>query len=112
MGHASLQWAFSAAAVLFRREQPAAQKALTRLEKKSGQGTACTLLAQKRAGAVYDILKRPTAGEMPKWLQSEGSGAREPVASLDTHGLTLHRALCTVDLLASLNAAPYIGPTP
>jgi Transposase IS116/IS110/IS902 family len=52
MGHASLQGAFSEAAGLFRRDHPAGQKALTRLEKTHGQGQALTLLAQKLGRAV------------------------------------------------------------
>lgn len=42
-GHASLTWAFSAAAVLFLRAHPAGQQYLDRLEKKPGQGTALTV---------------------------------------------------------------------
>jgi transposase len=53
MGHASLKWAFSEAAVLFLRANPAGQKYLARLEKKHGQGKALTVLAQKLARAVY-----------------------------------------------------------
>jgi transposase len=40
IGNASLTWAFSEAAVLFLRDNPAGQKSLTRLEKKHGQGKA------------------------------------------------------------------------
>ena len=40
IGNASLQWAFSEAAVLFLRHNPVGQTYLTRLEKKHGQGTA------------------------------------------------------------------------
>ena len=45
IGHAHLTWAFSEAAVLFLRENPAAQTWLARLEKKQGKGTALTILA-------------------------------------------------------------------
>jgi transposase len=69
MGHAYLTWAFSEAAVLFLRDHPAGQKYLTRLEKKHGQGNALTLLAQKLGRAVYDMLKRQQAFDMPKFLQ-------------------------------------------
>jgi transposase len=47
MGHADLKWAFSEAAVLCLRKNPAAQKYLTRIAKKHGQGKALTVLAQK-----------------------------------------------------------------
>jgi transposase len=55
LGHASLQWAFSEAAVLLLRTNPAGQKALARFEKKHGPGKALTVLAQQRARAVYDM---------------------------------------------------------
>jgi hypothetical protein len=111
-GHAYLKWAFSKAAVLFLRETPVGQTSLTRLEKQYGQGKALPLRAQQLARAVYSILKRQTAFDRQKFLQREGSGAREPVASLDTHGLNLPRALWTAALLASMNAEQYRGPTP
>jgi transposase len=69
IGKAHLKWAFSEAAVLFLRENPAGQKSLTRLEKKHGQGKALTVLAQKLARAVYYMLKRHTAFDMPQFLQ-------------------------------------------
>jgi transposase len=52
IGHASLQWAFSEAAVLLLRANPAGQQGLTRLENKHGQGKALTVLAQQLARAV------------------------------------------------------------
>jgi transposase len=58
IGNAYLKWAFSEAAVLFLRDNPAGQKYLTRLEKKHGQGKALTVLAQKLARAVYYMLTR------------------------------------------------------
>jgi transposase len=69
-GNASLTWAFSEAAVLFLRNHPAGQKSLGRLEKKHGQGKALTILAHKLARAVYYMLKRTTAFDMEKFLQS------------------------------------------
>jgi transposase len=69
IGNAYLKWAFSEAAVLFLRDNPAGQKYLTRLEKKHGQGKALTLLAQKLGRAVYDMLKRQKAFDMDKFLQ-------------------------------------------
>ena len=70
IGNAYLKWAFSEAAVLFLRTNPAGQKYLARLEKKHGQGKALTVLAQKRARAVYYMLRRKTAFDMPMFLQS------------------------------------------
>jgi transposase len=70
IGKAYRKWAFSEAAVLFLRENPAGQKYLTRVEKKHGQGTALTLLAQKLGRAVYSMLKRQKAFDMDKFLQA------------------------------------------
>jgi transposase len=69
IGNAYLKWAFSEAAVLFLRNNPAGQKLLTRLAKKHGKGKALTVLAHKLARAVYDMLKRGTAFELDKCLQ-------------------------------------------
>jgi transposase len=68
MGNAYLKWAFSEAAVLFLRNNPAAQKYLTRLAKKHGKGKALTVLAHKLARAVYYMLKRGTAFDLDTFL--------------------------------------------
>jgi transposase len=47
IGNAHLKWAFSEAAVLFLRDNPAGQKLLTRLEKTHSKGKALTILAHK-----------------------------------------------------------------
>jgi transposase len=70
IGNAHLKWAFSEAAVLFLRNNPAGQKYLVRLENKHGKGKALTVLAHKLARAVYHILKRTTAFDMEKFLRS------------------------------------------
>jgi len=70
IGNAYLKWAFSEAAVLFLRNNPAGQKYLARLEKKHGQGKALTILAHKLARAVYYMLKRGTAFDMAQFLSS------------------------------------------
>src|SRR6266496_1132765 len=66
--NAYLKWAFSEAAVLFLRANPAGQKYLTRLEKKHGSGKALTLLGQKLGRTVYYMLQRQTAFDMGKFL--------------------------------------------
>jgi hypothetical protein len=68
IGNAHLKWAFSEAAVLFLRANPAGQKYLTKLEKKHGSGKALTLLSQKLGRAVYYMLQRQTAFDMDKFL--------------------------------------------
>jgi transposase len=86
IGHASLKWAFSAAAVLFLRNHPAGQKSLARLEKKHGKGKALTVLAHKLARAVYYMLQREVVCDLNLFLQSEGRGAGEPAAALGHDG--------------------------
>lgn len=68
IGNAHLKWAFSEAAVLFLRGNPAGQKYLTKLEKKHGSGKALTLLGQKLGRTVYYMLQRQTAFDMDKFL--------------------------------------------
>jgi transposase len=93
IGNADLRWAFSEAAVLFLRNNPAGQKLLTRLEKQHGKGKALTILAHQLARAVYDILKRGTAFHLDKFLHASWSRAGEPNASLDYSRISLARAL-------------------
>ena len=69
IGNAHLKWAFSEAAVLFLRDNPAGQKLLTRLEKKHSKGKALTILAHKLARAVYYMLKRQTAFDLDTFLR-------------------------------------------
>jgi transposase len=69
MGNAYLKWAFSEAAVLFVRANPAGQKYLARLEKKHSKGKALTVLAHKLARAVYYMLQRHTAFDLPTFFR-------------------------------------------
>jgi transposase len=80
IGHAFLTWAFSEAAVLFLRDNPAAHKYLARLEKQHGKGKALTILAHKLARVVYYMLTRETAFDMHKFLKGSWRGAGEPRA--------------------------------
>jgi transposase len=68
IGNAHLKWAFSEAAVLFLRANPAGQQYLTKLEKKHGSGKALPLLGQKLGRTVYYMLQRHTAFDMDKFL--------------------------------------------
>jgi transposase len=68
IGNAYLKWAFSEAAVLFLRNNPAGQKYLARLERRHGKGKALTVLAHQVARAVYYMLKRETAFDLDKFL--------------------------------------------
>jgi transposase len=69
IGNAHLTWAFSEAAVLCLRDNPAAQQLLARLEKKHRKGKALTILAHQLARAVYSMLKRQTAFDLDTFLQ-------------------------------------------
>ncbi|HSF34258.1 MAG TPA: IS110 family transposase [Candidatus Tectomicrobia bacterium] len=70
LGHASRKWAFSEAAGLCLRNNPAGQKYLARFEKKHGQGKALPVLAQKLARAVSSMLKRGVAFDLSTFVQS------------------------------------------
>jgi transposase len=70
IGNAYLKWAFSEAAVLFLRNNPAGQKYLARLTKTHGKGKALTVLAHKLARAKYYMLKRDTAFDLDKFLHA------------------------------------------
>ena len=70
IGNAYLKWAFSEAAVLFLRNNPAGQKYLARLEKKHGKGKALTVLAHKLARAVYSMVKRRVVFDLDPFFQN------------------------------------------
>ena len=113
IGNAHLKWAFSEAAVLFLRDNPAGQKFLVRLEKKHDKGKALTILAHKLARAVYYMLQRKVAFAMQRFLNDEGRGVGERAVSLDKHGMNLIRAtLSNASMTASLNAYERLGHYP
>jgi transposase len=70
IGNAHLKWAFSEAAVLFLRNNPAGMKFKKRLEKKHGKAKSLSILAHKLGRAVYYILKRDQAFDMAKFLRA------------------------------------------
>jgi transposase len=109
IGHAPLQWAFSEAATLCLRNTPPGQKLLARLEKKHATGTALSILAHQLGRAVSCMLKRQVACDMASCLQTCGSRAGEPGASLDSEGLRLSRACPTPSLAASGHARARRG---
>ena len=80
IGHAHLTWAFSEAAALFLRNNPAGQTYLARLEKKHAKGQALTLLAHKLARAVYSRLQRQTAFDRDMFRHGPGNRAGQPGA--------------------------------
>ena len=68
IGNAHLKWAFSEAATLFLRNNPAGQRYLARLETQHGKGKALPILAHKLARAVYYMLQRKMAFNMETFL--------------------------------------------
>jgi len=70
IGNAYRKWAFSEAAVLFLRNNPAGQTYLARLEKTHGKGKALTVLAHKLARAVYDMLTRGVVFDLNAFRES------------------------------------------
>jgi len=112
LGHASLRGAFSEAAVLFLRDNPAGQNYLASLEKQHRQGQALTVLAHQLARAVYDLLKRGGVCALETCLQGGGSGVGEPTASRGHDGLRLATGLCNDVLMASTNAHAHLGAWP
>jgi len=71
IGNAHLKWAFSEAAVLFLKNNPAGMKFKKRLEKKHGKSKALSILAHKIGRAVYFMLKRGKAFNMDLFLEGE-----------------------------------------
>jgi transposase len=68
IGNAHRKWAFSEAATRFLRGNEPGQKYLARLEKKHDKGKALSILAHKRARAVYVMLNRQTAFDLEQFL--------------------------------------------
>jgi len=87
IGNAHLKWAFSEAAVLCLRRNPAAQQYVARLAQKHGKGKALTILAHKLARAVYFMLSRGHAFDATKFFpaaSARGHAMRTPAGTPDT----------------------------
>jgi transposase len=82
IGNAHLKWAFSEAAVLCLRGNPAAQRYVTRLATKHGKAKALTILAHKLGRAVYYMLRRGHAFDPKTFFHDPSHGA----PSLDAEG--------------------------
>ena len=68
IGNRHLKWAFSEAAALFLRGNPAAQRYKQRLASKHGKSKALSILAHKLGRAVYYMLQRNQAFDMQRFL--------------------------------------------
>ena len=68
IGNVHLKWAFSEAAVLFLRANPAGMTYKKRLERKHGKGKSLSILAHRLGRAVFHMLKRRKAFDMKTFL--------------------------------------------
>ena len=68
IGNAYLKWAFSEAAVLFLRKNPAAQAWLEKKANQYNKAKALTILAHKLGRAVYFMLKRKVTFNQEQFL--------------------------------------------
>lgn len=109
IGHAPRQGAFAEAATLFLRHHEPGQQLLARVEQKPDKGTALSILAHTLGRAVYFRRKRKVACDRPIFLQTSGSRAGEPSASLAAEGMSLSRAGSKPVPAASLNAKARLG---
>jgi len=70
IGNVHLKWAFSEAAVLFLRNNPAGRKHLARLTNKHGKGKALSILAHKLGRATYYVMMRRRNFDMSKFMKT------------------------------------------
>jgi transposase len=70
IGNVHLKWAFSEAASLFLRANPAGMRYKQRLERKHGKAKALSILAHRLGRTVYYMLLRQRAFDMQKFLAS------------------------------------------
>lgn len=68
IGNPQLKWAFSEAAVLFWRQNHPGKEYCAKLERKHGKGKALTILAHQVARAVYYLLTRAHACDLPRFV--------------------------------------------
>ena len=93
-----------------RRGHEAGHQDRARGENQPEQGQARRLLAHQLARTGSCLRKRTPALALEPWLCPSGSRAREPGASLDTHGRRRPRADGTPSRAASGHAAGHRGP--
>jgi transposase len=70
IGNMHLKWAFSEAAVLFLKNNPAGMKYRKRLERKHGKAKSLSILSHRLGRATYFMLKRGKTFDMNKFLGS------------------------------------------
>ena len=98
IGNAHLKWAFSEAATLFLRANPAGLQYKRRLERKHGKAKSLTILAHKLGRTAYFMLKRKKAFDMNKFLGIEkgGSGQAQRLTDADRDELLSDREAALV----------------
>jgi transposase len=67
-GNPQLKWAFSAAAVVFLRQNQPGKEYFGKLARNHGKGKALTVLAHKLARAVYSMLPRHQAFDLHRFV--------------------------------------------
>ena len=70
IGNAYLKWAFSEAAVLFLKGNPAAQQAVERMASKHGKGKALSILAHRLGRAVYVMLMKRQPFDQERFMKT------------------------------------------
>jgi transposase len=70
IGHVHLRWAFAEAAVLFLRQSQPGKDYVAKLEHTHGKAKALTVLAHKLGRAVYSMLTREQAVDLPRVISA------------------------------------------
>jgi transposase len=68
IGNVHLRWAFAEAAVLFLRQNQPGKEYFAQLAHEHGNAKALSVLAHKRARAVYDLLSREQAFDLTRFV--------------------------------------------
>ena len=69
IGNVQLKWAFSEAAALYLRGNPAGKKYFERLQEKHRKGKAMSVLSAKLGRAAYYMLKRNTPFDQERFVR-------------------------------------------
>jgi hypothetical protein len=106
LGKAQLKGAFSAAAVLLRKNNEPAKQDLTKIATRHGQGKALSILAPTRGRAISYMLKHQEAFNPEQLLATEGGRERISLAAHGSHRGQRHTTG------ASRRATMLVGPEP
>jgi transposase len=112
LGNASLKWAFSEAAVLFLRDNPAGQKYLNPTGEKTRPGQRVDPPGPEAGACGLLPVKTPEGLRYAQVSPGVVSGVGEPDASLGVHGVSLRRVLRNDGIAASVNAQEHRDHNP